>query len=91
MPSPEEPSPLPTPEALAPSRSRFQWLRPSHTHTAFSATLLLMTSSLLSGGMGLVRSKYIAYIFGAGRLTDAYNAAFEMPDMISYFLVGGVA
>ena len=50
-----------------------------------------MTSSLLSGGMGLVRSKYIAYIFGAGRLTDAYNAAFEMPDMISYFLVGGVA
>jgi putative peptidoglycan lipid II flippase len=50
-----------------------------------------MTSSLLSGGMGLVRSKYIAFIFGAGRLTDAYNAAFEMPDMISYFLVGGVA
>lgn len=91
MPSPEDPNPLPTPEALAPARGRLQWLRPSHTHTAFSATLLLMASSLLSGGMGLIRSKYIAYIFGAGRLTDAYNAAFEMPDMISYFLVGGVA
>ena len=91
MPSPEDPNPLPTPEALAPTRGRFDWLRPSHAHTAFSATLLLMASSLLSGVMGLVRSKYIAYIFGAGRLTDAYNAAFEMPDMISYFLVGGVA
>jgi putative peptidoglycan lipid II flippase len=91
LPSPEDPNPLPTAEALAPARGRFQWLRPSHAHTAFSATLLLMASSLLSGVMGLVRSKYIAYIFGAGRLTDAYNAAFEMPDMISYFLVGGVA
>jgi putative peptidoglycan lipid II flippase len=91
LPLPEDPNPLPAPEALAPTRGRFHWLRPSHTHTAFSATILLMVSSLLSGVMGLVRSKYIAYIFGAGRLTDAYNAAFEMPDMISYFLVGGVA
>ena len=41
--------------------------------------------------MGLVRSKYIAFVFGAGAQTDAYNAAFELPDIISYFLVGGVA
>jgi putative peptidoglycan lipid II flippase len=50
-----------------------------------------MISSLLSGVLGLVRTKYIAYIFGAGRETDAYNAAFNLPDMINYFLVGGVA
>ena len=50
-----------------------------------------MGASLLSGILGLVRTKYIAYVFGAGSVTDAYNAAFNLPDMISYFLVGGVA
>ena len=50
-----------------------------------------MTSSLLSGVLGLVRTKYIAAVFGASRTTDAYNAAFNLPDMINYFLVGGVA
>lgn len=59
--------------------------------TAYSATLLLMFSSVLSGLLGLVRTKYIAHVFGAGRVTDAYNAAFNLPDMINYFLVGGVA
>jgi putative peptidoglycan lipid II flippase len=60
-------------------------------HSAFSATLLLMLSSILSGLLGLVRTKYIASVFGAGHATDAYNAAFNLPDMINYFLVGGVA
>jgi putative peptidoglycan lipid II flippase len=50
-----------------------------------------MLSTLLSGVLALVRTKYINYIFGAGPETDAYNAAFQLPDMISYFLVGGVA
>jgi putative peptidoglycan lipid II flippase len=59
-------------------------------HTARSAALLLMASNLLSGVLGLVRTKYINHIFGAGAATDAYNAAFQLPDMISYFLVGGV-
>lgn len=49
-----------------------------------------MVSNLLSGLLGLVRTKYISHIFGAGAATDAYNAAFQLPDMISYFLVGGV-
>ena len=65
-------------------------LRPSAIHTAFSATLLLMASTLLSGVLGLVRTKYIAYLFGAGAVTDAYYAAFQLPDMINYFLIGGV-
>ena len=72
----------------AKSRSLFS---SSRQHSAFSATLLLMISSLLSGVLGLVRTKYIAYVFGAGSATDAYNAAFNLPDMINYFLVGGVA
>jgi putative peptidoglycan lipid II flippase len=58
--------------------------------TAFAATILLMSSSVLSGLLGLVRQKYIGQVFGASNLTDAYNAAFQLPDMLSYFLVGGV-
>jgi putative peptidoglycan lipid II flippase len=50
-----------------------------------------MISSILSGVLGLVRTKYTAHVFGAGPVTDAYNAAFNLPDMINYFLVGGVA
>ncbi len=70
---------------------RFAWLRMSNTQTAFSATLITMASTLLSGLLGLVRTKYINATFGAGPATDAYNAAFQLPDMLSYFLVGGVA
>jgi putative peptidoglycan lipid II flippase len=50
-----------------------------------------MTSALLSGLLGLVRSKLIAYFFGAGSAVDAYTAAFELPDNIYYLLIGGVA
>jgi putative peptidoglycan lipid II flippase len=75
----------------APKRGLLGMLRPSATHTAFSATLLLMGSTILSGVLGLVRTRYINQIFGAGPATDAYNAAFNLPDMLSYFLVGGVA
>jgi putative peptidoglycan lipid II flippase len=74
-------------------RTRFQRvlgiLRPSHAHSAYTATLLLMTSSLLSGLLGLARGKYIAWLFGAGPQTDAYQAAFRLPDLMNNFLVGG--
>ena len=64
-------------------------LRPSHAHTAFTATVVLMASTFLSRIMGLVRVKYIVWLFGRGMRADALNAAFVLPDMISYFLVGG--
>jgi putative peptidoglycan lipid II flippase len=66
-------------------------LRPSHAHTAFTATILLMVSTFLSRIIGLVRVKYIVWLFGRGVEADALNAAFVLPDMISYFLVGGAA
>jgi putative peptidoglycan lipid II flippase len=84
----ESNAPLPPPNAL--SRA-FAMLKPSHRHTAFTATLLLMLSALASRVIGLVRTKYIAYLFGAHAQADAFNAAFQLPDMISYFLVGGAA
>ena len=66
-------------------------LHPSHAHSAFSATVLLMLATFLSRIIGLVRTKYIAWLFGSGVSADAFNAAFVLPDMISYFLVGGAA
>ncbi len=50
-----------------------------------------MVSTFLSRVIGLVRIKYIAWLFGSGVQADALNAAFYLPDMISYFLVGGAA
>jgi len=50
-----------------------------------------MASAVLSRLMGLVRVKYIALVFGRGMQADAFNAAFVLPDMLSYFLVGGAA
>jgi putative peptidoglycan lipid II flippase len=81
----------PQPRTQQPRRNPLGFLRPSASHSAFSATILLMLSTFLSGVLGLVRTKYINYIFGAGPETDAYNAAFQLPDMLAYFLVGGVA
>jgi putative peptidoglycan lipid II flippase len=66
-------------------------LHPSYAHSAFSATVVLMLSTFLSRIIGLVRVKYIVWLFGRGMEADALNGAFVLPDMISYFLVGGAA
>jgi putative peptidoglycan lipid II flippase len=64
-------------------------LRPSHAHTVFTGSILLAASSLLSSIIGLCRGKFIAWLFGAGPNTDAYIAAFRLPDLMNNFLVGG--
>ena len=51
--------------------------------------MLLAASSVLSALVGLARGKYIAWVFGAGPQTDAYMAAFRLPDLMNNFLVGG--
>ncbi len=72
-------------------RRALRLLHPSHRHTAFSATVLLMATAIVSRFIGLVRVKYIAMVFGRGMQADAFIAAFQLPDMIAYFLVGGAA
>ncbi len=72
-------------------RVNLRLLHPAHAHSVFSATVVLMVSTFLSRIIGLVRVKYIAWLFGRGMEADALNAAFYLPDMISYFLVGGAA
>ena len=63
----------------------------ARTHTAGSAAILLMASALASGLLGLLRTKVVNSLWGAGLEQDAYQAAFGLPDLISYFLIGGAA
>ena len=64
-------------------------LRPSHEHSAFSATLLLMAAVMVAKLVGFLRETYIAWAFGAGHVTDAYYAAFQVPDFLNYLVAGG--
>src|SRR5512141_1678886 len=68
-----------------------RFLRPSHQHSALSATVLLMSAIMLSRIVGYVREAYIAWAFGAGLQTDAYVAAFTLPDWLNYIVAGGTA
>jgi putative peptidoglycan lipid II flippase len=68
-----------------------RFFRPSHQHSAYSATLLLMTAIMLSRVIGYIREAYIAWAFGAGPQTDAYVAGFTIPDWLNYIVAGGTA
>ncbi len=54
-----------------------------------AAALLLAGSVLLSRVLGYARGAILAHQIGAGAQTDAYRAAFQIPDMLNYFLAGG--
>jgi len=69
--------------------SVLQTLRPSHAHTAFTATLLLTAAAFGSKIISLVRVKYLAYLLGKSPSAEAVSAMFQLPDTISYFLIGG--
>ncbi len=80
--------------AESPRSGSTGWLRffrPSHQHSAYSATLLLMAAVMLSRVIGYVREAYIAWAFGAGPQTDAYVAGFTIPDWLNYLVAGGTA
>lgn len=82
------------PDGAAPEgllRRALRLLRPSHEHSALSATVLLMSAVMLSRVIGYIREAYIAYAFGAGHQTDAYVAAFTLPDWLNYLVAGGTA
>src|SRR5438045_8830852 len=72
-------------------RRRLRFLHPGREHTARSAALLVMLAVLLSRVIGYLREAYIAYAFGAGPQTDAYVAAFTLPDWLNYLVAGGTA
>lgn len=84
-----------SPDALKSSESMFrralQLFHPSRQHSAFSATVLLITTISLSRVVGFLREMYIAWAFGANSVTDAYNAGFTIPDWVNYLAAGGTA
>jgi putative peptidoglycan lipid II flippase len=49
----------------------------------------MMTLILTSRVLGLVRDRVIAHQFGQARLTDIYNAAFTIPDLLFFLIAGG--
>lgn len=53
------------------------------------AAALLSGSIVASRLLGFVREMVLAALLGAGRETDAYLAAFVVPDVINHFLAGG--
>src|ERR1700688_3838286 len=68
-----------------------RFCRPSHQHTEFSATMLLISAVMLSRVIGYARDAYIAWAYGAGGATDAYVTAFTLPDFLNYIVAGGAA
>ncbi|MEZ4272066.1 MAG: lipid II flippase MurJ [Myxococcota bacterium] len=60
----------------------------AQTQRIGSAAVLLAGSVLLSRLLGVLRETLLAYLVGAGNETDAYYAAFQLPDMLNYFLAG---
>lgn len=52
-------------------------------------TFLLAFSSLLSRILGFLRNSLLAHVFGAGVHSDAYFAAFQIPDTMYRLLVAG--
>ena len=55
----------------------------------FSAALLLSASTLASRILGQLRDLILVWKLGASADTDAYLAAFWLPDLLAYFLAGG--
>jgi putative peptidoglycan lipid II flippase len=54
-----------------------------------AAAALLAASVLLSRLLGFVREMVLAYQLGASPELGAYYAAFQIPDILNYFLAGG--
>ncbi|MFT6399109.1 MAG: putative peptidoglycan lipid II flippase, partial [Bradymonadia bacterium] len=61
----------------------------SNARELTSAALLLSLATVASRLLGFVREMVIAASLGAGSETDAYLAAFAIPDVINHFLAGG--
>src|SRR5665648_125 len=62
----------------------------SINHTLLKAAGFLMAAQLISRILGYLRETLIAGFYGQTGATDAYNAAFILPDLLYWLLVGGV-
>jgi putative peptidoglycan lipid II flippase len=62
---------------------------PSVHRRVFASTAIVMGGILLSRALGLPRDWMIAHQVGSNAATDAYYAAFTLPDFLNYLVAGG--
>lgn len=53
------------------------------------ATIIVMITLFLSRILGFIREMIVARVYGRGYITDSFFAAFTIPDVMFYLLVGG--
>ncbi len=61
----------------------------SESNSTTGAALLIGGATLLNKVIGVLRDRIIAHFYGAGPVTDAYYAAFKIPDLIYNLLIVG--
>ncbi|MGH9357021.1 MAG: murein biosynthesis integral membrane protein MurJ [Terriglobia bacterium] len=62
---------------------------PSIRRLIFQSTGIVMASVLLSRLLGFLRDWTVAHQIGSNAATDAYYAAFTLPDFLNYLVAGG--
>jgi putative peptidoglycan lipid II flippase len=61
----------------------------STARTVAKVAGFLIVANLISRILGFLRDTIIAHIFGQSSVTDAYNVAFVLPDLLYWLLIGG--
>ncbi|HEY6903381.1 MAG TPA: lipid II flippase MurJ, partial [Candidatus Acidoferrales bacterium] len=61
----------------------------SLNRTIIQSTGIVMASVLLSRVLGFAREWTVAHQIGSNAITDAYYAAFTLPDFLNYLVAGG--
>lgn len=59
------------------------------SNSTTGAAIIIAAASLINKFVGLARDRMIAHNFGIGQVTDAYYAAFKIPDFVYNLLVVG--
>ena len=54
-----------------------------------AATVIVMVTIFLSRILGFLRDWAVAHLSGANSVTDTYNTAFTLPDILNYLIAGG--
>ena len=62
--------------------------QPSVHRRVFASTAIVMGGILLSRILGFFREWTVAHQVGSNALTDAYYAAFTLPDFLNYLIAG---
>lgn len=61
---------------------------PSFNRRVVASTAIVMAGILLSRVLGFVREWVVAHQVGSNAMTDAYYAAFTLPDFLNYLVAG---